>query len=911
MIVKRVQLVETNSIVERFPKLFQGLGRLKGNYAIKLKSDAKPFALTTPRRVALPLLPKVKAELERMESLGVITRVEEPTEWCCGMVVVPKPSGAVRICVDLTKLNESVCRERHLLPSVEQTLAQVGGAKIFSKLDANSGFWQVELARESALLTTFLTPFGRFCFKRMPFGITSAPEHFQCRMSDILSGLEGVVCLVDDVLVCGATQKEHDERLTAVLERISKAGLTLSSAKCEFNMTSIKFLGQLVDGSGVRCDPDKVQAIRGMKPPTTITELRRFLGMANQLSKFSPGLAERTKPLRDLLSSKNTWVWGDSQQRAFKETKEALSSSEVLARYDPTKETVVSADASSYDLGAVLRQRQPDGELQPVAYISRALTETEQRYAQIEKEALAVTWACERFQDYLTGMRFHIETDHKPLIPLLSYKSLDELPLRVQRFRLRLMRFCYSISHVAGKDLTSADTLSRAPVSKTTAGDELQSEVQAFVDLVVRCLPVTEGRLQEILSQQRSDPICRQVTEYCREGWPEAASLTGPYKAYSAVRHEFSVHRGLLLRGKRLVIPHALRSDILKKLHSGHLGISKCRERANQTVWWPGMRKEVEQAVSECPTCHKYSSQHPEPLITSAFPDRPWQKIASDLFEWKKGTFLLVVDYYSRFVEIAKLSSTTSSDIITHLKSIFARHGIPEVFMSDNGPQYASASFSHFASDYGFDHVTSSPRYPQSNGATERAVKAVKSLLTKNDDPYVALLAYRSTPLENGYSPAELMMGRRLRTTVPVHSSQLIPRLPRASQLREKEEKIRERQQRNFDKRHRASELTPLQSGDCVWIPDTESEGTVTGETNPRSYTVRTPSGSLRRNRRHLISLPHNGDRAGDDSSATSSATVTSQGDSASATLPSTSPESSADQRCTRSGRVIRPPERL
>ena len=230
--------------------------------------------------------------------------------------------------------------------------------------------------------------------------------------------------------------------------------------------------------------------------------------------------------------------------------------------------------------------------------------------------------------------------------------------------------------------------------------------------------------------------------------------------------------------------------------------------------------------------------------------------------------------------------------------------------MSDNGPQYASASFSHFASDYGFDHVTSSPRYPQSNGAAERAVKTVKSLLTKNDDPYVALWGYRSTPLENGYSPAELLMGHRLRTTVPVHSSQLIPRLPRASQLRE-EEKIRERQQRNFDKRHRALELTPLQPGDCVWIPDTESEGTVTGETNPRSYTVRTPSGSLRKNRRHLISLPHNGDRAGDDSSATSSATVTSQGDSASVTLLSTSPESSADQRCTRSGRVIRPPDRL
>ena len=248
-IVSQVEQVQTTDTIDRFPQLFSGLGRLKERYKIKLRSDAKPFALSTPRRIAVPLLPKVKAELQRMENLGVISKIDTPTEWCAGMVVVPKPNGAVRICVDLTKLNDSVCREHHILPSVEHVLDQIGGARYFSKL-----FWQVKLSPESSKLT-FITPFGRFCFNRLPFGITSAPEHFQRRMNEILGDLEGVVGLIDDVLIHGKAKEEHDARLTAVLTRLCKSGLTLGQEKCEFCKTHIKFLGQLLDQSGVRPDP--------------------------------------------------------------------------------------------------------------------------------------------------------------------------------------------------------------------------------------------------------------------------------------------------------------------------------------------------------------------------------------------------------------------------------------------------------------------------------------------------------------------------------------------------------------------------------------------------------------------------------------------------------------------------------
>ena len=279
-----------------------------------------------------------------MEKLGVIRKVSEPTPWCAGMVVAPKKSGAIRICVDLKPLNEEVLREIHPIPRVDDTLAQMVGAKIFSKLDANSGFWQIPLSEKSQLLTTFVTPFGRYCFNKLPFGISSAPEIYQKRMNQILEGLPWVLCLIDDVLIFAQDQKEHDARLQRVLRRIKEANVTLNPEKCVFSRRSVKFLGHVIDEQGIRPDPDKTLAIQNMGTPKSITDLRRFLGMANQLGKFSSKLAEISHPLRACLSTKNTWIWGPDQDRAFAEVKEELTQPSVLALYDPEARTKVAAD---------------------------------------------------------------------------------------------------------------------------------------------------------------------------------------------------------------------------------------------------------------------------------------------------------------------------------------------------------------------------------------------------------------------------------------------------------------------------------------------------------------------------------------------------------------------------------------
>lgn len=258
----------------RFGKMFEGLGIFAEEYTIKLQEDARPYAIYTPRSVPIPLRQKTKEELERMEKLGVISKVDDPTPWCTGMVVVPKPSGAVRICVDLKPLNESVLWEVHPIPKVDETLAQLAGATIFSKLDANSGFWQIPLAEESKPLTTFLTPEGRYCFNKLPFGISSAPEVFQKRMKMIL---KGIVYLIDDILVFGTDQTEHDQHLAAVMERLEA---TLNREKCKFSQKTVNFMGHVIDQHGIRADPAKTSAILEMKPPANITDLRRF--MANE-----------------------------------------------------------------------------------------------------------------------------------------------------------------------------------------------------------------------------------------------------------------------------------------------------------------------------------------------------------------------------------------------------------------------------------------------------------------------------------------------------------------------------------------------------------------------------------------------------------------------------------------------------
>ena len=499
----------------------------------------------------------------------------------------------------------------------------------------------------------------------------------------------------------------------------------------------------------------------------------------------------------------------------------------------------------------------------PIAYASKSLTQSEQNYAQIEKELFSILFACKRWHTYVYGRKVTVETDHLPLV-LIKKKPQHAAPPRLTRMLLQLQKYDLDITFVRGVDLHIADALSRNMLKDTYP--ELSEGMDLHVHTVMSSLPISDQRMQEIKIQTELDPQMDQLKQVILKGWPEMRQhCPEQLKEFWNFRDELTVVNGLILKGHKLVIPGCLRPKMLELLHQGHFGTEKTLNRARDIMFWPGISAEITDMVLNCSVCLERRNSNPkEPLKPHDVPDYPWQTVATDLFMWDGQDFLITVDYYSKYFEVQKLPSTKASTIIAKLKSICVRHGSPETLISDNAAIYTCELFSNFAKEWNFNHVTISPKHSQSNGMVEKSVGICKKIFTKakadGKDPYLGLLEFRTTKNKLGYSPSQLLFSRRLRSNLPVIGDQLLPETPNRQEVREKMQISKHDQKTYFDRNAHAlkplelGEPTRIQQQDKAWKP-----AVVTQKHNERSYSVQTPDGAVyRRNRRHLLKTKEN-----------------------------------------------------
>ncbi|KAL0194540.1 hypothetical protein M9458_008112, partial [Cirrhinus mrigala] len=785
------------TILKEYADVFQGIGEFVGECTFRVNPHATPVVYP-PRRVPIALRARLKEELDRMEDNNIIVKVTEPTEWVNALVVVEKPkSQKLRVCLDPRDLNKAIQRPHYPLPTLEEVTTKLTGAQYFSVLDARSGYWAIKLSTESSMLTTFNTPFGRYRFLRLPFGINSAQDEFQRRVNETYEGLKGVAAIVDDILVYGRDKEEHDTNLRAMLQRTRERGLKLNPDKCRVGVQEVSYFGHRLSGEGISPDPQKVKAIQEMQPPQSKPELETILGMVNYLARFTPHLSEVNAPLRQLLKQDCEFIWDAVHDRAFKQIKELITNHPVLTYFDPQMDLTLQVDASKSGLGAVLLQHD-----KPVAYASKSLNSTEQNYAQIEKELYAVLFGCKRFHEYMYGRKVTVESDHKPLEAILK-KPLASAPPRLQRMILQLQKYDIHILHKPRKQIPVADTLSRKSIEYHD--DSLSEGMDAQVHTLIANIQVSDYKLKEIIAATAQDTQLATLNQVTKTGWPDTYKQCPPLvREYWNHRCDISEIDGMMFKGEKIIVPQSLRKDMLDRIHTGHMGVEKCKHRARDLLFWPRMGQQIETMVGQCSICQeRRNANTKEPLLSYTIPERPWQVVGTDLFTWNEQNYIIIVDYYSRYFEMERLHSCTASAVITKLKAVFARHGIPERVISDNGPCYSADEFHRFAAEWDFEHCTTSPRYPQSNGLAEKTVQTAKRILAKaradDKDYYLGLLEYRNTPVDNLKSPAQLLMSCRLRSILPITAAQLQPQVTPQHVLQNQRGACQHRQQRYYN----------------------------------------------------------------------------------------------------------------
>jgi len=757
------------SLLSQFPEVLNDKIGCSNILECKLIVDSKPIA-QRPYPTSHFKRELIKSHVEKMLKLGIIRPSE--SEWASPVNMVREDNDTFRFTLDYRKLNQVSKSDPYNIPRIDSLLHRLGDACFITKIDARKGYWQISMHPNSIKYTAFICDEGKYEFLRMPFGLKTAPSIFQRFMNGVLGESRGIFAdvYIDDIIIYSNSWEEHLKHIEFILSRLRKVGLTVNLEKCSFGKTMVKYLGFIITPDGISTDPEKISAVSQYPIPKTPKNIKQFLGLCGWYRHFIPNLSEIAEPLNKLLKKSSKFEWTESQHQAFTKLKDTIINAAVLAYPDFSKRFILRTDSSSYGLGCVLAQKSLDGIERPIAFASRSLSKCELNYDACEKECLGIVWALKKFEHYLDGIEFDLETDNRALVWLSGMKNINT---KFMRWSLKIQDFQAVIKHIPGRLNVVADVLSRAPVGicETEEDKKVIDPLAAFPNAYssILCTLSHDITLESLKSTQSQDPETQALL----------TDIPNMFVVEDEILYKISP------QGSRLpFIPKALRESILQYFHdspmAGHFGYRKTLQRLLRRVFWFGMHEDIYAYIRTCHICQTVKNPNTKPHgeLKSHKTQGPWDTLAIDFMgplpmtQRKNTQLLVIVDHFTKWVELFALPDATGPRVCKVLENeIFCRWGSPKYILSDNAKNFRCSSLSKLCKAWNVKQKFTTTYHPQTNIA-ERVNRNIRAVLSSyiaekhtKWDEYLATtaLALRTAVSDTtGFSPSLLNLGREL-----------------------------------------------------------------------------------------------------------------------------------------------------
>ena len=735
------------------------------------KDNHKP-SFQKARSVAFHFKPKIEESLNELIKNDILEKIEF-SDYASPIVPVVKTNGSIRICGDFRKINQILYESVYPLPHMTDLVAKVSGHQVYSKIDLQNAYLQINVNDSDRKYLVINTHLGLFRYKRLPFGIHSSPAIFQKFIPQLLNDQEGCCPYLDDIIIYANSQEQHDKILSKVLEILQNVNVNINFKKSEFNKESINYLGFILSRNGYQPDPEKVKSIQNAPIPENQLQLKSFLGLTSFYHSFIKDFATIASPLYELTKKNLQFTWSNDAQNAFDKLKSKIIKKVILSKFDENAKIRVEVDASPVGVGAVLLQEHKNKEISTLAFASRKLSDAEKKYSQIDREALSIIFAINKFEKFLLGRRFLLRTDHRPLIHIFDPNSaISKIAnARLLRWSLRLSAFQYDVEHLPGEYNKQADCLSRLPIKDKEVKFNTPGEYIKLLDVIDK-FDIDSAKLKVATDK---DTILSTVKHYVQIGFPKKEKDVDPIIAnYFKYKDDLSIFDGLLTYRNRIVVPDCYRKDLMDMLHVGHAGSAAMKSHARSIIFWPNIDCDLDKITKNCSDC--FQNHAPKGTVISRWPETegPWQRIHTDWAGPLEGHYYLVIfDSKTKFLDVHCSKSLTASVTIDCLRKTFSNFGLPLEVVSDNGPCFIAKEFKSFLLSNKIKQTLVAPYHPQSNGAGERAVQTFKKLFSKFKNGNLSyrlarlLYHYRTTvQATTGKTPSELMFGRSFRTAL-------------------------------------------------------------------------------------------------------------------------------------------------